>query len=88
MLGLITKKVFLYLLRSVGVFLLHISGMLEMQLKDELKSYLPVFLFKDALDYAIYLLFFGFLALVGILSNNISTYTHYSSWIFGSFFGQ
>ena len=69
---MLIEKFFLYLLRSSGVFLLYISGMLEMQMKDELKSYLPVFLFKDALDYARYLSLVCFLPLVGnyFVNNN------------------
>ena len=66
MLGL-TERVFLYFLRAYGVFLIHISGMveMEMQMKDGLKSYLSMFLFKDALDYAGYLPLFCLIALVG-----------------------
>ena len=64
MLGL-TQRVFLFLLRAAGVFLLHTSGMLEVQMKDELKSYLSMFMFKDALDFAGYLPLFYFVAMVG-----------------------
>ena len=48
---MLAKKFFLYLLRAAGVFLLHVSGMLES--KDELEFYLPMF--REALDYAGYL---------------------------------
>ena len=64
MVGL-TERLFLYFLRAYGVFLLHISGMLEVQMKDELKSYLSMFMFKDALDFAGYLPLFYFVAMVG-----------------------
>ena len=64
MLGL-TERVSLYFLRAYGVFLLHISGMLEVQMTDDLKSYLSMFMFKDALDYARYLPLFYFGAMVG-----------------------
>ena len=69
---MLIEKFFLYLLRSSGVFLLYISGMLEMQMKDELKSYLPVLFSKDALDHARYLSLVCFLALVGnyFVNNN------------------
>ena len=63
MLGL-TERVFLYLLRAAGMFLLHVSGMLEVQMTDDLKSYLSMFMFKDALDYARYLPLFYFVAMV------------------------
>ena len=59
----LTERVFLYLLRAAGMFLLHVSGMLEVQMTDELKSYLSMF--KDALDYARYLPLFYFGAMVG-----------------------
>ena len=45
------KKFLPYLLRAVGMFFLHISGILD--LKDDLKSYLPMF--QDSLEYAGYL---------------------------------
>ena len=48
---MLAEKLFLYLLRATGVFLLHISGMLES--KNELEFYLPMF--REALDYAGYL---------------------------------
>ena len=64
MLGL-GERVFLYLLRAAGMFLLHITGMLEVQMTDDLKSYLSMFIFKDALDYARYLPLFYFVAMVG-----------------------
>ena len=54
------EKVLLYLLRAAGVFLLHISGLMEY--KDELKYYLPIF--QDALDYAGYLPHLYFFAMV------------------------
>ena len=56
------EKVFLYLLRAAGVFLLHISGLVDF--KDELKSYLPVAKFQEALDYAGYLPHFYLYAMV------------------------
>ena len=45
------KKFFLYLVRATGVFLLHMSGVLD--LKDELESHLPMF--QEILAYAGYL---------------------------------
>ena len=48
---MLAEKLFLYLLRATGVFLLHVSGMLES--KNELEFYLPMF--REALDYAGYL---------------------------------
>ncbi len=58
------EKVLLYLLRAAGVFLLHISGLMEY--KDELKFYLPLPLpiFQDALDYTGYLPHLYFFAMV------------------------
>ena len=61
MMPMLAKKFFLYLLRAAGVFLLHISGMLE--LKDELESYLPIF--REALDYAGFFPHFYLFAMVG-----------------------
>ena len=57
MMGL-TEQVFL--LRAAGIFLRHISDM-KMQMKVEL----PVFLFKDALDYVGYIPLFYLVAMVG-----------------------
>ena len=61
MMPMLAKKFFLYLLRAAGVFLLHISGMLE--LKDELESHLPMF--REALGYAGYCPHFYLFAMVG-----------------------
>ena len=62
------EKVFLYLLRAAGVFLLHISGFMDF--KDELKSYLPIATLREALDYARYLPHFYIFAMVRINEGN------------------
>ena len=64
MLGL-AEKVFQFLLRVTGVLFLHISGMLEMQMMDELKSCLPMFMLQDAQYYAGYLPLIYFVTMVG-----------------------
>ena len=61
---MLAKKFFLYLLRAAGVFLLHVSGLMEF--KDDLKSYLPMAMFQEALDYAGYLPHFYIYAMVRI----------------------
>ena len=58
----LTEKVLLYLLRAAGVFLLHISGLMDF--KDDLKSYLPMAILQEALDYAGYLPHFYLYAMV------------------------
>ena len=60
MLGL-PEKIFLYLVRAAGVFLLHSSGFMD--LTDELKSHFPMF--EDTLDYAGYFPHFYACAMVG-----------------------
>lgn len=58
------KKFLPYLLRASGIFFLHISGILD--LRDELKSYVPMF--QDSLEYAGYLPhLYSFLLALGLL---------------------
>ena len=68
------QKFFLYLLRAAGVFLIHISGMLDW--KDELKTYLFLPVFQDTLEYTGYLPHLYLYVLVGIFKMKIYLSNH------------